>query len=83
MFSNVPTIGEIGVKENVLANQNRRLKGGETVALEQLFSFLKAEEDQLIKEGLYRPLDIKRDSLVSSQQSMSAAIALGTVSVRL
>jgi len=75
MFSHVPTIGEIGVKENVLANQKRRLKGGETVALEQLVFFLKTEEDQLIKEGPYRPLDIKRNSLVSSQQSQRILIS--------
>jgi len=85
MFSRVPTLGQIGVKENVLgAHRKRRLVGGETVALEQLLLRVKLEEDEFNKAGLcrYQPLQNRAD-LLASPLSLSAAIAHGTISVRL
>lgn len=85
MFSRVPTLEQIGVKENVLgAHRKRRQVGGETVALEQLLLRVKIEEDEFNKAGLcrYQPLQ-NRTNLLAPPLSMSAAIAHGTISVRL
>ena len=87
MFSRVPTLEQIGVKENVLgAHRKRRQVGGETVALEQLLLRVKIEEEEFNKTGLccrYQPLQNRTDLLASPLLSMSAAIAHGTLSVRL
>ena len=82
MFSQVPTAGEIGVKNVPLAHQKRRIIGGETVALEQLLLHLKAEKEALVT-GQYRPLQQAQPDLLNPPLSMSAAIAIGTLSVRL
>jgi len=81
IFSQVPTAGEIGVKNVPLAHQKRRIIGGETVALEQLLLHLKAEKEAFAT-GQYRPLQVQPD-LLNPPPSISAAIAIGTLSVRL
>ena len=81
MFTSFPTLDDVGVKAIPLAHQKRKLFGGETMALEQLALRLKVEESAFMF-GVYRPLQAKPD-LLESQLSMSAAIALGAISVRL
>lgn len=82
MCSQVPTLEEVGVTENLVpAHQKRKFFGGETVALEQLALRLKVEKDSFDK-GFYLPLQVRPD-LFAPPLSMSAAIALGAISVRL
>ena len=62
------------------------LTDDETVALEQLLLRVKIEEEEFNKTGLccrYQPLQNRTDLLASPLLSMSAAIAHGTLSVRL
>ena len=80
MLNQVPTIGEIGVKENSLEHQNRKLIGGETVGLEQLAGRIKAE--QTVITGLDHSLRTKLDLFFDYSSSMSPALALGTISIR-
>ena len=86
MLSKVPSICEVLEfnDEDPSAeghHQKRKLIGGETIALKQLDLRLKAEEEAFIS-GHCRPLQSKPD-LISPPLSMSAAIAIGAISVRL
>ena len=81
MFNQVPTLKEVGVEENIVANKNPLIIGGESVALEQMVLRLKAEEEAFLK-GLYRPLQARPD-LLGPPLALSAAIAIGAISVRL
>ena len=81
MFNQVPTLKEVGVEENIVANKNPLIIGGESVALEQMVLRLKAEEEAFLK-GLYRPLQARPD-LLGPPLVLSAAIAIGAISVRL
>ena len=81
LFTNFPTLDEVGVKEIPLVNKRCQLLGGETMALEQMVLRLKLEEHAFVK-GFYRPLQARPD-ILGPQLSMSAAIALGAISVRL
>ena len=77
----MPTVGDLGVEENPLAHQKRQVVGGETVALQQMAQRLKVEREAFLK-GSCRPLQARPD-LLGPPLSMSAAIALGAISVRL
>ena len=81
MCNQVPTLDEVGVKEVPEANQKRNIIGGETVALEQFDLRLEAESEAFIK-GSWRPSQVKPD-LLEATLSLSAAVTLGTLSVRL
>ena len=81
MFTSFPTLDEVGVKSIPVAYQKRKLIGGETMALKQLALRLKVEESAFVF-GVYRPLQAN-PNLIESQLSMSAAITLGALSVRL
>ena len=82
MFNGLPTMDEVGVKVIPdFANGKYQLLGGETTALQQMVLRLKLEEHAFIK-GFYRPLQARPD-LLGPQLSMSAALALGAISVRL
>lgn len=81
MFSRVPTLNEVGVKENPLAHQKRKLIGGETNALAEMIPRLEVERDAFLK-GFYRPNQARPD-LLGPPLTLSAAITLGAISVRL
>lgn len=80
MFRHVPTIDEIGVKENLLINQNRKLMGGETIGLEKLAR--RIEEHEAIISGRDQSAANAKLDFIDYSSSMSAAIALGTISIR-
>lgn len=81
MFSEIPNLVQIGVKEIPVAHQKRKIIGGETNALKQMILRLKAEEKAFLA-GLYQPNQARPDILGPSL-SLSSAIALGAISVRL
>lgn len=81
MFIGFPTLDELGVKDVPGAHKKRKIVGGETIALKQLADRLKVEKNAFMS-GSYRPLQADPD-LLGPQLSMSAAITLGAISVRL
>jgi len=81
MFTGFPTLDDVGVKDVPVAHQKRKIIGGETIALKQLADRLKVEKTAFLS-GSYRPLQAD-PNLLGPQLSMSAAIALGAISVRL
>ena len=81
MCNQVPTLNEVGVKEVPVAHQKRKIIGGETVALQQFDLRVEAEREAFIK-GSCRPSQVK-PNLLEATLSLSAAVALGALSVRL
>lgn len=78
MFDGVPTLARLGVADK----SECRLLGGETEGLLQLSRRLKVEE-AAFRSGFYQPNNARPDILGNSNVSLSAAVSLGCVSVRL
>ena len=81
MLDQVPKLGEIGVKEIPVAHQKRKIIGGEQNALKQMTLRLTTEKNAFLA-GLYRPNQARPD-LLGPSLSLSSAICLGAISVRL
>ena len=81
MLNQVPKLGEIGVKEIPVAHQKRKIIGGEKNALKQMALRLTVEKNAYLA-GLYRPNQARPD-LLGPSLSLSSAICLGAISVRL
>lgn len=77
----MPTLKDIGVPENPVGHQKRKIIGGETNALRALESRLRVEETAF-RNGFYQP-NQARPNLLGPPMSMSAAISVGALSVRL
>lgn len=74
-------MADVGVPEEPESHRKRRLIGGERNALKHLALRLRAEESAF-RAGFYKPTQARPD-LLGPPLSLSAALALGTVSVRL
>ena len=72
---------DIGVPENPILHQKRKITGGETKAIKDLVIRLDVEEASF-RRGIVRPSQNKPD-LLGPPLSLSAAISLGAISVRL
>lgn len=72
---------DVGVPENLEAHQKRRIVGGESNALKHLAIRLRAEETAF-RNGFYQPNQARPD-LLGPPLSLSAAISIGAISVRL
>ena len=81
LHGSIPSLSEIGVADVPLAHQKRRIIGGETIALKHLASRFQAEKSAFIA-GFYQPNQARPD-LIGPPLSISAAISLGAISVRL
>lgn len=81
LFDGVPSLAEVGVPEEPEAHRHRKLFGGETNALKLLDIRLKAEE-KAFRSGLYKPTQARPD-LLGPPLSLSAALSIGSISVRL
>jgi hypothetical protein len=81
LFCQLPKLSEIGVKEIPVAHQKRKIIGGERNALKQMALRLTTEKNAFLA-GLYRPNQVRPD-LLGPSLSLSSAIAVGAVSVRL
>ncbi|KAI9563084.1 CRY-D [Daphnia sinensis] len=81
LFDGVPTLGAVGVPENPVGCRNRKIVGGETNALKHFAIRLRAEESAF-RSGFYQPNQARPD-LLGPPLSLSAAISLGAMSVRL
>ncbi|XP_046642554.1 cryptochrome-1-like isoform X1 [Daphnia pulicaria] len=81
LFGGVPTLSQIGVPENPVGCRGRRIFGGETNALKHFAIRLQAEETAF-RSGFYQPNQARPD-LLGPPLSLSAAISVGAISVRL
>jgi cryptochrome len=81
LFGGVPTLSEVGIPENPVDLRGRRIIGGETNALKHFAIRLQAEETAF-RGGFYQPNQARPD-LLGPPLSLSAAISVGAISVRL
>jgi len=79
-FETIPTSSQVDVPDLPVALQKRRIFGGETIALKHFEVRLEAEKSAFIA-SLYQPNQARPD-LLGPPLSLSAALAMGVISVR-
>lgn len=80
MFDGVPSLCDIGLKNTPSVSGKRTLFGGEQTALKDVGARLELES-AAFQENLYQP-NQARPNLLGPPMALSAAIAVGALSIR-